>query len=96
MFARPWHWPEIQTCPQDCAQGLVSLCLLDRELILTSITCAALTGLAGHNLHWIGIKCYGRHLNRFLYVLVSLSQADRVCKARVHFPVHTADLAELR
>jgi hypothetical protein len=52
--------------------------------------------MAGNNLHWIGVKCCGRHLNRFLYVLVSLSQEDWVRKASSFSTIYTADLAELR
>ena len=55
-----------------------------------------MTTLAVDNLHWTGVRCRGGHLNRFLYVLVSLSQEDWVRKASLFLPIYAAYLAELR
>ena len=51
----------------------------------TSSTMLIFDGLTASDLHWIGKWCFGGCANRFLYVLVSLSQKDWVCKAWVHF-----------
>ena len=40
---------------------------------------------AGIDLSFIGVRCCGRHLDCFLYVLVSLSQEDWVRQARAYF-----------
>ena len=45
----------------------------------------ALDCLKASDLYWIGNRCFGRCANRFLYVLVPLSQKDWVRKARAHF-----------
>ena len=64
---------------------------------LTSSTKLIFDGLAASGLYWIGKWCFGRCVNRFLYVLVSLSQKDWVRKAWVHFiPVYAPNLTELR
>jgi hypothetical protein len=75
---------------------VVPLFRTDRELrpspLLHLLT---LDGLAADNLYWIGDWRFGRRVNRFLYVLVSLSQEDWVPKASSFSPVYIADLAEL-
>jgi hypothetical protein len=97
MCALPWNDTEIETCSQGHSQDLVPLYFPDRELLPSPLPhLLTLDCLAADNLYWIGNRCFGGRVNRFLYVLVSLSQEDWVRKASSSFPISTAGLAELR
>ena len=77
---------ENQTIPQGRSQDLVPLYHLDRELRPSPLPqLLTLDGSAASGLYWIGKWCFVGCVNRFLYVLVSLSQKDWVRKARFHF-----------
>ena len=59
------------------------------SVVLHLFTMLTLDDLAASDLYRIGDWCFGGCVNRFLYVLVSLSQKDWVREARVHSLSHS-------